>query len=136
MELNKELEVLKSYMGGKNPEKFEKQAVFIRENFTSESDLSEIDKFIELELLTISNGVENCIKESEIRLKLMDIKEIVSLSYIAKNYFKKTRFWLHQKINGNIKNGKPCSFTDDELSTLNFALQDISKKIGSIAINT
>jgi hypothetical protein len=134
MELNKELEVLKSYMGGKNPEKFEKQAVFIRENFTSESDRSEIDKFIESELFTISNRVENCIKESEIRLQLLDIKEIVSLSYIAKHYFKKTRFWLHQKINGNIKNGKPCAFTDDELSTLNFALQDISKKIGSIAI--
>ena len=127
--------VLKSFMGGKNNEAFEKQATFIYENFTSESDRREIDLFIESELSNISNRVENTIKEAEIRLQLMDVKEIVSLSYIAKHYFHKTRSWLHQKINGNMKNGKPCSFTNDELGTLNFALQDIAKKIGSIAIH-
>ena len=122
-------------MGGKNPEAFEKQVALIRENFTSESDSHEIDLFIESELSNISNRVENTIKEAEIRLQLMDVKEIVSLSYIAKHYFHKTRSWLHQKINGNMKNGKTCAFTNDEIGTLNFALQDIAKKIGSIAIH-
>lgn len=135
MELKKELDKLKSYMGGDNDEAFEKQASFIREHFTSDSDQREIDNFISLELSGISNRLEDTIKDAEIRLQLMDVKEIVSLSYIAKNYFHKTRSWLHQKINGNMKNGKPCTFTEKELNTLNFALQDISKKIGSIAIH-
>jgi len=123
-------------MGGKNPDEFQKKFNFIHAHFTSETDRSEIDNFIASELSDIRNGVENCIKEAEIRLQLLDVKEIVSLSYISKNYFKKTRSWLHQKINGNIKNGKPCAFSNDELVTLNFALQDISKKIGSIAIKS
>ena len=123
-------------MGGENENAFVKQAELINENFKSELEQQEINSFIREELSTISNKTENLIKEVEIRLQLMDIKEIVSLSYIAKQYFKKTRSWLHQKINGNIKNGKPCRFTDEELNTLNFALQDISKKIGSIAIHS
>ena len=134
MELKNELDVLKSYMGGRNPEKFEQKVAYINENFTSETDDIEIEHFIKSELSDISNRVEDLINEAEIRIKLLDIKSIVSLSYISKHYFKKTRSWLHQKINGNIKNGKKCSFTDEELITLNFALQDIAKKISSIRI--
>ncbi|MDR2234360.1 MAG: DUF5053 domain-containing protein [Tannerella sp.] len=134
MELKKELEVLKSYMGGKNPDKFKSHFDFIHQHFTSEADLTEIDRFLESELKMIGNQVEQRISESEIRLKLMEVKEIVSLSYIAKTYFNRTRSWLHQKINGNLKNGKPCAFSSAELITFNHALQDISKKIGSIAI--
>ena len=134
MELNEELKKLKSYMGGNMDEAFKKQVDNIRKNFTSESDRKTINQFIKSELSAISNRVEDLIGITEIRLQLLDIKEIVSLSYISKNYFNKTRSWLHQKINGNIKNGKPCSFSNDELVMLNFALQDISKKIGSIAI--
>jgi hypothetical protein len=134
MSLQKELEILKSLMGGKDTEAFEKHADFIRENFTSELDQREIDQFMSKVLSGISGRTEELIKESEIRLQLMEVREIVSLSYVAKNYFHKTRTWLYQKINGNIKNGKPCSFTDEELNTLNFALKDISQKLGSIAI--
>ena len=136
MELNNELEKLKSLMVGNLDEAFKKQADSIRENFTSETDRKIINQFIKSELSVISNRVEGLISIAEVRLQLLGIKEIVSLSYISKHYFKKTRSWLHQKINGNIKNGKPCAFTNDELVTLNFALQDISKKIGSIAIKS
>lgn len=27
---------------------------------------------------------------------------------LAKTYFKKSRVWLSQRVNGNIVNGKPC----------------------------
>jgi len=57
------------------------------------------------------------------------------MSYIAKKYFNKDRTWLYQKINGNIKNGKPVKFSDTEVHMFNFALKDISNKIGSIAIH-
>ena len=136
MDIKTEIEELRACMGGKNPDEFQKKFDFINAHFTTEADSLEIDNFISSELSTISNRVENCIKDAEIRLQLMDVKEIVSLSYIANRYFNKTRSWLHQKINGNIKNGKLCSFSSDELDTLNYALKDISQKIGSIAIHS
>ena len=63
-----------------------------------------------------------------------EVKEILSLSYIAKNYFNKSRQWLNQRINGSIVNGKPAKFTDDQLRVFNNALHDISKKISSVNI--
>jgi hypothetical protein len=139
MELKKELEVLKSYMRGNDDESFKKQADFIHEHFTSEKEQNEIEEFISSALSDISNRTEDLIKQAEsalIRMQLNDINEIISLSYVAKKYFKKDRSWLHQKINGNRKNGKPAKFTDSEIETFNFALQDISKKIGSITIHS
>lgn len=58
-----------------------------------------------------------------------------SLSYIAKNYFGKSKQWLNNKINGCIVNGKPSKFTEDEKKRLNHALNDLSKKLGSIRIS-
>jgi hypothetical protein len=139
MELKKELTILKNYLNAGNEIEFKKQSDYINEHFTSESEQKELEKFIELQLSDISKSTEDLIKKTEsalIRMQLNDISEIISLSYVAKNYFNKDRSWLHQKINGNIKNGKPAKFTDSEIKTFNFALQDISKKIGSIAIHS
>ena len=63
------------------------------------------------------------------------ITNFVSLSYLAKKYFNKSRSWLYQRLNGNLVNGKPARFTQEELQTFNNALQDISKKIGSLSIS-
>jgi len=65
---------------------------------------------------------------------LKSVSEIISLSYLAKHYFKKSRQWLNHRINGNIVNGKPAKFTSEQLATLNQALKDISKKIGSVSV--
>ncbi|WP_372472662.1 DUF5053 domain-containing protein [Capnocytophaga sp. ARDL2] len=66
--------------------------------------------------------------------RLDEISNIISISYIAKEYFGKTPQWFYQRLNENIVNGKPATFTEDEIKTLNFALKDISKKIGSVSI--
>ncbi|MCU7604834.1 DUF5053 domain-containing protein, partial [Riemerella anatipestifer] len=58
----------------------------------------------------------------------------ISLSYVAEKYFGKTKSWLYQRINENTVNGKPAKFTEKEIETLNYALQDLSKKIGSVRI--
>lgn len=73
-------------------------------------------------------------KEVKLCVRMKEISEIVSLSYIAKTYFQKSKEWLYQRINGYIVNGKESKFTDAELNRLDFALQDISKKIGSFSI--
>lgn len=54
--------------------------------------------------------------------ELEDIQDIVSLSYIAKEYFGKDRTWLYKKINGTIP------FTQDEMKILSMALKSIGNK--------
>jgi hypothetical protein len=73
-------------------------------------------------------------KEVSIKLQLAEVSSILSMAYIAKTYFGKTRHWLYQRINGNVVNGKESKFTNKELNTLQFALKDISKKIGSVTV--
>jgi hypothetical protein len=70
----------------------------------------------------------------DVRGKLASILPIISVSYLAKNYFHKTPQWFFHRLNGNKINGKPARFTREEISTLNFALQDISKELGSTVI--
>ena len=65
--------------------------------------------------------------------KLGEMTKIVSMSYIARHYFGKTRSWISHKLNGDSLNGKTAQFTDAEVQTLKMALQDISKKLGSLS---
>lgn len=69
--------------------------------------------------------VQNLIKIVEVRQKLDKVLNFASMSYIAKNYFGKTRQWLYQRVNGNVVNGKPADFTPDELNTLSIALSEL-----------
>lgn len=78
--------------------------------------------------------IEAIREQIELKMKLKEVSEIISISYIAKNYFNKTRQWLYQRINGNIVNGKRKELTPEQLKTLDFALKDISQKIGSLSI--
>ncbi|MBO9619399.1 MAG: DUF5053 domain-containing protein [Niabella sp.] len=70
-----------------------------------------------------------------VKMQLAEVSEIISLSYIAKTYFNKTKSWLSQRVNGHTVNGKAALFTADEMKTLNFALKDVGKKIGSTSVH-
>ena len=134
MDFKKELEELEKLPAGDN-EAFEKQLNFLYENFSSEEEKEMITNTVLSELEETGKMVDDFIEEAKIKMQLIEVSEIVSLSYIAKKYFHKTRNWLYQKINGSVVNGKPTRFTSEEIDTLNFALQDISKKIGSTVIS-
>jgi len=134
MELNNELKKLKGYIDSNNETEAKAQIDFIQTNFSSEQDKQEISEFISSGLKDLTNHVNGVIENVDVKIQLMEVSKIVSLSYIANIYFNKTRQWLYQKINGNIVNGKVATFTDTEKQTLNNALKDISNKIGSIAI--
>ncbi len=67
--------------------------------------------------------------EITIRLKLEEILGVISMAYIAREYFHKSKAWFSQKLNGNIKNGTISSFSEEELKILHFALEDIIEKI-------
>lgn len=69
------------------------------------------------------------VQEQRMAERLGEITDMVSMAYIAKTYFKKSRSWLAHKLNCNIVNGKPSQFTEEELKTLRFALNDMASKL-------
>ncbi len=74
-------------------------------------------------------------KKIKIKEQMKSVSEIVSMSYIAKNYFGKTKSWLSQRINELNVNGKPATFTPDEIDTLNFAFKDIANKLDAFHVS-
>jgi hypothetical protein len=74
-------------------------------------------------------------KANTIKEQLREVSEFISLSYIAKKYFNKSRTWIYQRINNYDVNGKPVFFTRQEIDTLNLALEDISHKTGSVKVS-
>lgn len=68
----------------------------------------------------------------ERKKKLDKVLDFASMSYIAEHYFGKSRQWLYQRINGNLINGRPADFTQEELKTLSLALSEL----GDIMKNT
>lgn len=69
----------------------------------------------------------------QVRKQLESVLPFISVSALAKCYFGKSSSWFYQRLNGNVVHGKPATFTDDELKTLNHALQDISAKLANVA---
>jgi len=74
-------------------------------------------------------------KELKIKEQLSQISEIISMAYIAKTYFNKSKSWLNQRINEFDVNVKPAKFMPEEIETLNFAIKDISSKLGAVRIS-
>lgn len=126
----------------------------IRSEAVEAGDLTEAHK-ARIQELTITKGQEAVTKalrtlESEhkytleevlemaeemiLKEKLGDVLQFVNIAYIAENYFGKSRAWLHQRINGNVVNGKKAKLKPEEMVTLQNALTDISQKIGSVHI--
>ena len=132
MNLQPELEKLKELYSG-DVDTFKRHYVSICEKFPNEKE--QIDKYMKSVINEYIKETDAFIEGVKVKMQLMEVTEIVSLSYVAKNYFHKTRTWLYQKINGNIVNGKEASFTKDEIDTLNYAIKDISKKLSSTVIS-
>ena len=65
--------------------------------------------------------------------ELQRIGNIVSFASIAKDYFGKSKFWIHQRINGYLVNGKPACFTNEQIVRMAEALEDIAKQMQETA---
>lgn len=116
-EFYKDLERFKQITDPKELERFEKELIK-KHSTASREDV--------IETLSL---IEERIDDLTSLLKMEGITSIVSMSYIAKNYFGKTRTWLYQRLNGNLVNGKPAMFTGEERIKLKFALDDIARKL-------
>jgi hypothetical protein len=71
---------------------------------------------------------------NHVRQQLGGIPETINLSYVAKQYFGKSRAWLYQRMNGNKVNGKTAFFTRAERKKLEEALHDIGKQLLDIKL--
>ncbi len=118
-------------LGLKDPAAFEAEATRIEKAIKADAKLHEEIREEFKDSLT-RKGKE--IKDLSIKMQLQEVAEIISLSYIARHYFNKSRQWLNQRVNGFTVSGKPAKFTDSQLETLNVALKDISRKIGSVNV--
>ncbi|MDR2474320.1 MAG: DUF5053 domain-containing protein [Bacteroidales bacterium] len=90
------------------------------------------DAFAE-EILAYAKDTANRAENLVLRQKFKEVTLVISMAYIAKEYFKKSDTWIYQRVNGNIVNGKPAAFTPQEMEIMRFALNDISQKLGSLS---
>lgn len=130
--MKKELEDLLKVAGTK---KFDKQLNLLHEKYKDRPGYKdEIAAFLKNRIAISAKNIEKAENAISLKKQLSEVTEIVSLSYIARTYFGKTRAWLHQRINGNMVNGKSAQFTGAELKQFQHALKDISKKLRSLSI--
>lgn len=77
---------------------------------------------------------QSLIDEYHFKQALKDIVPAVTWSYIAEEYFQKSRSWFSQRMNGYHVNSKVAAFTSEEMNTLADGLLDLSKRIKNSAI--
>jgi hypothetical protein len=119
----------------------ERQAI-IEESKRRFDSLSDEEKTIETarqfeSVRAVIDGVKTNNEELDarrIREKLGIIPEAISMSYVAKNYFGKTKTWLYQRLNGNKVNGKEARFSEAEARQLQEALHDLGQRLSSIIL--
>lgn len=113
-------------------------------NASGEAEIEEIDKAMKelagRDMDKFSEGMIACIKDTNkeadevlLREKLESVLPFISVSALAKTYFKRSPQWFYQRLNGSTVNGKPVKFNKSELQTLSQALVDIGKKISQAA---
>lgn len=73
--------------------------------------------------------------EINVRGEMGELMQALNMSYIAREFFHKDRSWLAQRLNGNIVNGKPSAFTEEELKTFRSALINIQNRLSETISN-
>lgn len=109
----------------------------IAARYSTPEDKKIMEEFVTYHVGLLKKDVEeigNQLKRIEVKQQLQSVVDLLPLSYIAKNYFNKSSAWLYQCLNRNVVKGKVQEFKPEEIETLNYALQDISKKIGSVKL--
>jgi hypothetical protein len=127
-----ELEQIRQYIGT-DTDKFNEYYKYLVDKYPEKKQ--QIEDCVEESLRCLTDEINESVNEIGMKVQLLKISEIVSMSYIARHYFNRTRQWLYKKVNESKVNGKPARFTESEINTLNFAIQDISKQLGSTVIS-
>ncbi len=110
----------------------------ISARYTSPDEKAFIQQYMENEADVISQDIAKLDHQLErmlaIKKQLNEVRQIIPMKYIAEHYFGKSAAWLSQRVNGTPIRGKIYCLKDAEINTLNHAIQDIGKKLGSLSI--
>ncbi|MCL1942435.1 MAG: DUF5053 domain-containing protein [Candidatus Azobacteroides sp.] len=87
------------------------------------------------EFKRMHNEISDMNKTLNVRDALADVLPFISVSHLSKQYFGKSASWFYQRMNGNIVHGKPAKFLPEEVEKLNYAIKDISTKLGAVCIS-
>jgi hypothetical protein len=99
-----------------------------------ENEQREVQRiFLESQNETIEEAKE-ALSELKLYHELERVSQYVSMSYVAQTFFGKSRQWLNNKVKGNRVNGKPDSFTRNELIQFSSALNQIGDEIKNTAL--
>ncbi|WP_221659284.1 DUF5053 domain-containing protein [Bacteroides salyersiae] len=74
------------------------------------------------------------IDEHDFKQALKDIVPAITWSYVAEEYFNKSRSWFSQRMNGYHVNNKAVAFTNEEIDLLSDSLLDLSERIKKSAL--
>jgi len=135
--INDELKELTAILNGDSTnkeEEYQQKFLYIQEHYTTKADSEAIADWL-------LNGYHELAKEAEelnrtiaLQEKIKEMKEIVPISYIARNYFGKSTAWLQQRIYGYKVRGRVYTLSEQDRLIFNNAIQDICNKLGSLSI--
>lgn len=136
--MNELIAKLKEMRSTENGSERKKLAKGIAAKYTTPEEKAVMQKFMNEEADTIIRGMNAAIEEIDkvltVKEQLKEISQIVSMKYIAENYFNKSAAWLCQRVNGTPVRGKVYGLKEKEVAILNDALHDIGRKLGSFAL--
>ena len=113
-------------------EKFEIETKLMNDFENLSSEEKELVRIMFLD--DFDDRAKKSLEKIDISVKMLQVSQYVSLSYIADRFFGKSRQWLNNRLKGNLVNGKPASFTRDEIKKLSAALVQISDEIRTTAL--
>lgn len=125
------LNELKPLMGSTNPierQRFEQLMAELTNREVSEEEKEMIGDFYQSGLKEVKDDIVH------LRDRIGSDYDLLPLAYIAEKYFKKTRSWLYQRLNGYSVRGKVYTLNSAEKDIFNQAVQDIAKRISSVHI--
>jgi len=123
-EMQAEFEQYKKLTTDEECAQFQEQRALRIESLNAE----EKSAYVNASIQGLNQAVKNA-EEIIFAHKLGNIAKAVSLSYIAKTYFGKSKEWLYQRINGYNVNGKPAQFSNEEKIKFANALKDLSAQL-------
>jgi len=127
--------IISDYHGSSDSQKAEIREKLKNEfSLLPENEKEEVQRiFLESQNEVIEEGKE-ALQELKLKIELERVSKYVSMSYIAKRYFGKSRQWMNNRIKGNLVNGKPATFTKAELNQFSTALDQLSNEIKNTAL--
>lgn len=135
--INEELKELSAILNGDSAnkeEEYQQKFLYIQEHYTTEADLEAIADWLLNGYRELNAEAEELNRTIALQEKIKEMKEIVPISYIARNYFGKSTAWLQQRIYGYKVRGRVYTLSDQDRQVFDNAIRDICNKLGSLSI--